>query len=68
MVNKCDRCCELRAALAEALRERDEARQEAARTTELMMNGEALREKTMLGMTTDEKKAKLVYLLTGERL
>lgn len=74
MVHKCDRCAELENALYRALQERDEARQQAAKATDLMMKGEALRDRIMLGSIlggaydTDEKKAKMVYLLTGKRL
>lgn len=74
MIHKCDRCADLENALYQALQERDEARQQAATATDLMMKGEALRDKMMLGsilggaFDTDAKKAKMVYILTGKKL
>lgn len=71
---KCENCRRLEKELAYLLMERDEARQEAARATDLMMKGEALRDKMMLGAIlggaydTDAKKAQMVYLLTGKVL
>jgi len=74
MIHKCDRCADLENELYRALKERDEARQQAATATDLMMKGEALRDKMMLGsilnggFDTDQKKANMVYLLTGKKL
>lgn len=73
MIHKCDRCADLENALYVALRERDEARQQAATATDLMMKGESLRHREMMGSilggySTDEKKAGMVYLLTGRKL
>jgi hypothetical protein len=74
MIHKCDRCADLENALYQALQERDEARQQTATATDLMMKGEALRDRMMLGsilnggFDTDRKKANMVYLLTGKKL
>lgn len=73
MIHKCDRCADLENALYRALEERDEARQQAAKATDLMMKGESLRHREMMGSilggySTDEKKASMVYLLTGKKL
>lgn len=70
MIKRCEHCAELEAALSLAIEERNRERKRADETTDLLMKGEALREKIMLGsiLTTDEKKAKAVYLLTGKRL
>jgi hypothetical protein len=74
MPHKCHRCADLENALYQALQERDEARDRAAKATELMMKGEALRDKMMLGsilggaFETEEKKARMVYILTGKKL
>lgn len=73
MIHKCDQCAKLENALYQALRERDEARQQAATATDLMMKGEGLRHREMMGSilggySTDEKKASMVYLLTGRKL
>jgi hypothetical protein len=74
MIHKCDNCQELKMALSLALSELEKAREQAAKATELMMKGEALRDRMMLGsilnggFDTDEKKANMVYLLTGKRL
>jgi len=43
----CPNCEALERELRQALRERDEARAQASRATDLMMKGEALREKIM---------------------
>jgi hypothetical protein len=70
----CPNCWELRKMLEHALRERDEARDRAGVATDLMMKGEALRDRMMLGsilggaFDTDKKKANMVYLLTGKKL
>lgn len=47
MIHYCENCERLEKELAYALSERDEARQAANRATDLMMKGEALREKIM---------------------
>src|ERR1041385_548172 len=47
MIHHCLNCEALERELAQALRERDEARAQASRATDLMMKGEALREKIM---------------------
>lgn len=67
---RCENCLALKRELAAVLAQRDEALQQAAKATDLMMKGEALREKMMFEslLTTDEKKARAVYLLTGKRL
>lgn len=72
-MNNCENCRQLEKELAYALAERDEARQRAATATDLMMKGEALRDKQMLGAIlggaydTDAKKAQMVYLLAGKK-
>lgn len=74
MIPKCDHCAELENALFLALHELDQAREQAAKATDLMMKGEGLRDRMLLGsilggdLDTDEKKAKMVYLLTGKKL
>ena len=73
MIKGCRHCLALEKALAQALFERDEARQQAATATDLMMKGEALRHREMMGSIlggyrTHQKKASMVYLLTGKRL
>jgi hypothetical protein len=74
MIHKCDNCAYLENALYQALQERDAARQDAARVTDLMMKGESLRDKMMLGsilggaFDTDAKKAQMVYIVTGKKL
>lgn len=73
MIDECKECRWLEKALAQALYERDQAREQAARATDLMMKGEALRHREMMGSilggySTDEKKASMVYLLTGKKL
>jgi hypothetical protein len=73
MIPKCDRCARLENELYIALQERDQARLQAGEATELMMKGEALRHREMMGSilggySTDEKKASMVYLLTGKKL
>lgn len=69
----CERCQRLEAELAETRLRLDEANARAARATDLMMKGEQLRDRMMLGSilagdTVDEKKSNMVYLLTGKRL
>ncbi len=44
----CPNCWQLEKELAIALQERDEARAQAAKATDLMMKGESLRSKMML--------------------
>jgi len=44
----CPNCWELEKELSQALKERDEAREQASRATDLMMKGEALRSRMML--------------------
>jgi len=74
MIHKCDRCADLENELYLALKERDEARQQAATATDLMMKGESLRHKMMMGsilggaFDTDAKKAHMVYIMTGKKL
>jgi hypothetical protein len=70
MIHKCDNCAYLENALYQALLERDQAREQAATATDLMMKGESLRHREMMGSilggySTDEKKASMVYLLKG---
>jgi F0F1-type ATP synthase membrane subunit b/b' len=48
MIHYCENCEQLEKELAEALRQRDEAREQANRATDLMMKGEALRGRMML--------------------
>lgn len=71
MMHECENCRVLEKELALALYERDQAREQAATATDLMMKGEALRERAMLGAIlagdTDQKKANMVYILTGRR-
>lgn len=69
----CERCMNLEAELAETRRQLDEANARAARATDLMMKGEQLRDRMMLGSilaggNVEEKKSNMVYLLTGKRL
>lgn len=70
----CANCRQLEKELACALMERDQARQQAATATDLMMKGEALRDKQMLGAIlggaydTDAKKARMVHILTGKKV
>lgn len=73
MIHKCDRCAELKDALYKALMELEDARKRAATATDLMVKGEALRNREMMGSilggySTDQKKASMVYLLTGKKL
>lgn len=73
MIHECENCRAMEKALAQALYERDQAREQAATATDLMMKGEALRHREMMGSilggySTDEKKASMVYLLSGKKL
>lgn len=73
MIHECKNCLGMEMALVQALVELDEARQRAATATDLMMKGEALRHREMMGSilggySTDEKKASMVYLLKGKKL
>lgn len=69
MIPKCDNCTELMSALREALRQRDEARAGEAKAFDLLVSGEALRDRMKLEsiLTMDKDKARLLYLLTGEK-
>jgi hypothetical protein len=59
MIHECDNCYWLEKELAEALRQRDEARAAASTATDLMMKGESLRSKMMLeAILTDGFKKK----------
>lgn len=72
MSRECKNCLMLEKELAQARYELAQARERAATATDLMMKGEALRERAMLGAIlagdTEQKKANLVYILTGKRL
>lgn len=68
MIHKCDRCAALENALYVALAERDEARQQAGTATDLMMKGEAMREKMMFNAVVGVDKARLLYILTGKEM
>lgn len=69
----CERCERLEDELEATRQALDEANARAANATDLMMKGEALRDKMMResilgGQTIDEKKARVVYILTGKEL
>lgn len=73
MIHECKNCWELEKMLSQALFERDEARKQAMTATDIMMKGESLRHREMMGSilggySLDEKKASMVYLLTGKKL
>jgi len=65
----CKNCKRLEEQLYMALTERDQAKDQLAQATNLLMQGEALREDMMrkLVLNPEQQKEKLLYILTGER-
>lgn len=63
---RCKNCEAMEQALSQALYERDQARQQAAQAPDIRDQG--MRGGILAGDTVDEKKANMVYLLTGKIL
>lgn len=70
----CPNCEKLWKMLDQARAERDEARKQSAAATDLMMKGESLRHKAMIGailngaFDTEKKKKSMAKIMTGKEI